>query len=127
VVVGRVRSHRSPRLRARPAAQCPDTPGRECKSPSHDGLLVGLRWTLDIRVGLANALDELVVSDQLVTDVTLPGVSARPCPSGPDASLRADRRFAEEPIKLTRGDLMDPSEAEHIAHVISLLLLLAPE
>ena len=35
--------------------------------------------------------------------------------------------FAEEPIKLTRGDLTDPSEAEDIAHVISLLPLLALE
>jgi hypothetical protein len=31
---------------------------------------------------------------------------------------------AENPIKLARGDLPDPSEAEHIAHVVSLPPLL---
>jgi hypothetical protein len=42
-------------------------------------------------------------------------------------SLSQGLPFVEEAIKLTRGDLTDPSEAEHIAHVISLLLLLALE
>ena len=47
-------------------------------------------------------------------------------------SRRRERRSCnlpstEQPIKLARRDLTDPAEAEHIAHVISLLLLLAFE
>lgn len=44
--------------------------------------------------------------------------------SPPGERWSGDLPFVEPPMKLTRGDLTDPAEAEHVGHVIGLPPLL---